>query len=91
MQYEEFADCVTWFKERERKENDYAWCVAASDLIKYNNDGTLQSVNLDIKNPKSSESFEHLPPEQLVADILANEQCIISIMAEIKEMLSGVN
>src|SRR5437773_6941909 len=85
MQFEEFADCLEWWKKR--KENDHAWKVAAKDVLKYDESGALVSVNLDIKNPKAKEDFEHLPPEQLADDILKKEQRIAELMAEIKQAL----
>jgi len=49
----------------------------------------LFSANLDIKNPNNKQDFEHMPPEQLVEDIVRKEQRIIEIMGEIKESLRG--
>ncbi len=40
--------------------------------------------NLDRKNPNSQQDFEHLPPEQLLADILEKDRRVAEIMAEIK-------
>jgi len=45
--------------------------------------------NLDKKNPNAQDDFEHLPPEQLVADIWAKEQRILEILGEIKNVLAG--
>jgi len=45
--------------------------------------------NLDKKNPNVINDFEHLPPEQLVADIWAKEQRILEILSEIKDVLAG--
>ncbi len=45
--------------------------------------------NLDIKNPNSAESLEHLPPEQLADDILRKEQRIAELIAEVKQVLSS--
>jgi type I restriction enzyme M protein len=61
MQYEEFKPCIEWWKKRE--ESDRAWKVSAAELLANN-------CNLDRKNPRSKIDFEHLPPEQLVDDIL---------------------
>jgi type I restriction enzyme M protein len=44
---------------------------------------------LDKKNPNAQDDFEHLPPEQLVADIWAKEQRILEILGEIKNVLAG--
>jgi len=50
------------------------------------------NYNLDIKNPNAKEDFEHLPPEQLVEDIMKKEQRITEIMAEIRQILGkGIN
>lgn len=46
-------------------------------------------MNLDVKNPNSKQDFEHLPPEQLVGDILQKEQRLVEILGEIKQVLAG--
>lgn len=43
--------------------------------------------NLDRKNPHSQQEFEHLPPEQLLADILEKDRRVAEIMAEIQGIL----
>ncbi len=86
LQFEEFAPCVAWWKNRE--ENDRAWKVSVDDVLKHDESGNLVSANLDIKNPKGKQDFEHLPPEQLADDILKKEQRITEIMAEIKQTLA---
>ena len=88
MQFEEFAACLEWWNNRE--ENERAWKVAAKDVLKYDEQGALVSVNLDIKNPNTKEDFEHLPPEQLADDILKKEQRIAELMAEIKNLLRAI-
>ena len=85
LQYEEFDECLKWWMER--KENECAWKVSAGDMLKYDEGGDLVSVNLDIKNPNSKQDFEHMPPEQLVEDILKKEQRIFEIITEIKQVL----
>jgi len=86
MQFEEFADCLEWWKKW--KENDRAWKIPAKDVLKYDENGVLVSVNLDIKNPSAKEDFEHLPPEQLADDILMKEQRIAELIVEIKQTLT---
>ena len=56
--------------------------MPASDILANN-------CNLDIKNPRGKVDFEHLPPEQLVQDILAKERRIMDIMGEIKTALEA--
>jgi len=86
MQFEEFAPCLEWWNKR--KENGQAWKVKAQDVLKYDEKGTLLSVNLDIKNPNAKQDLEHLPPEQLVESILQKEKRIAELMGEIKLALT---
>ena len=72
----------------DRRETDRAWKVRAKDVLKYDDNGTLVSVNLDIKNPNTKQDFVHLPPEQLADDILKKEQRIMEIMEEIKAVMA---
>jgi type I restriction enzyme M protein len=78
IQYEEFADCIAWWKKR--KENERAWKVPAAELLANN-------CNLDRKNPSAKEDITHLPPEQLAESILKKERRIAEIMEEIKTVL----
>jgi type I restriction enzyme M protein len=87
IQFEEFADCLLWWNKR--KENERAWKVSAKEVLNYDQSGTLVSVNLDIKNPKSKTDFGHLPPEKLAEDILKKEERIAEIMTEIKQILDA--
>ncbi len=82
LQYEEFADCIAWWNNR--SENDRAWKVPVDQVLKYDAEGRLSSVNLDVKNPNVKADFEHLPPAQLVDDIIVKERKILEILAEIK-------
>lgn len=79
LQFEEFAACLAWWHKR--KENERAWKIPAADVL-------ANGCNLDIKNPRGKQDFVHLPPEQLVEDILKKEHRIIEIMMEIKKSLS---
>jgi type I restriction enzyme M protein len=81
LQFEEFAPCLKWWSKR--KANRQAWKVAAKDVLKKAEDGSV-TVNLDIKNPSAKQGLEHLPPEQLVESIIEKEKRILVLMAEIK-------
>jgi type I restriction enzyme M protein len=86
MRFEEFEECLKWWKKRD--ENERAWKVSAKDVLKYDGDGNLVSVNLDIKNPRGREDITHLPPEQLAESILQKEQRITEIVSDIKGLLT---
>jgi len=80
---------LAWWEAR--KENEQAWKASAEEILKYDEGGNLISANLDIKNPNSKQDFEHMPPYQLVGDILKKEQRIIEIITDIKRALSESN
>jgi type I restriction enzyme M protein len=79
LQFEEFADCLDWWKER--AEGERAWRVSAEQIAG-------NGYNLDIKNPNGKKDLEQLPPEELVESILAKEERIVEIMDEIKWLLA---
>ena len=79
MQFEEFADCLAWWNDRQ--ENERAWRVPAERIA-------ANGYNLDLKNPSAAEDIAHLPPEQLVADILAKEARIALLLGEIRTLLA---
>jgi type I restriction enzyme M protein len=85
MRFEEYEGCLAWWNEREV--NECAWQVCAKDVLKYDADGNLVSVNLDIKNPQAKEDLEHMPPQKLVDDILAKEQRIMTLISEVRQQL----
>jgi type I restriction-modification system DNA methylase subunit len=80
LRFEELADCIAWWSKR--KDNDRAWRVPAERIVQ-------NGFNLDIKNPNAKDDFEHLPPEQLAADISKKEQRIAEIMAGIQKALNA--
>ncbi len=86
VQFEEFAGCIAWWRKRE--ENERAWKIPATELLEYNDDGSLRAVNLDRKNPHAKEEITLLPPDQLAARILQKEQRIAEIMGNIQTLLA---
>jgi len=85
LQLEEFEPCLKWWRKRE--ENERAWRVKVEDVLKYDKDSGLVSVNLDIKNPKGKADLVHLPPEQLVEDILKKEEQILRVLNDLRQTL----
>ncbi|MDD3472951.1 MAG: N-6 DNA methylase, partial [Syntrophaceae bacterium] len=80
IQFEEFEACLSWWCNRE--ENEHAWRIPIEKIV-------TSGYNLDIKNPNNTKGFTHLPPEQLVEDIVRKEQRILDIMKEIQQVLAG--
>jgi type I restriction enzyme M protein len=86
MRYEDFADCLAWWKDRQ--ENERAWRVPVSELIKRDAQGNLISVNLDLKNPSKAEAETHRSPEEIVASLRAKETRIAELLCEIEDALA---
>jgi type I restriction enzyme M protein len=82
LQFEEFSACLEWWNDR--KENNQAWKVPASEII-------AENCNLDRKNPRGKTDFEHMPPAQLADDILKMELRIAELMTEIKSALGAAH
>jgi type I restriction enzyme M protein len=79
LQFDEFAPCLQWWKQRE--ESDRAWKVPSAALLANN-------CNLDSKNPRGKEDIAHLPPLQLAEDILQKERRIAEIVGGIRGLLA---
>ena len=93
MKFEEFSECISWFHPiAEREENEYAWKVNVKDVWKYDEEGRITSLDLDIKNPNSAEALVYLPPMEIADSIIRKEQRILELMSEIQaESLRGEN
>ncbi len=89
LQIEDLATCTKWFRSP-RAATEHAWRVAASDVVRHDDDGKVVACNLDIRNPRSTQALELLPPEQLADDILADERRIVEIMESIRADLDEV-
>src|SRR6185369_1961081 len=85
MQFEEFAPLIEWCDARE--ENEHAWKVRVDEILKYDENKNLLSVNLDVKNPNRKDDLTHLPPQELAENILVKEKQIAELMDEIKSLL----
>ncbi|MCY1704287.1 class I SAM-dependent DNA methyltransferase [Deinococcus sp. SL84] len=82
IQFDEFAPLLNWWDNRE--ENDRAWRVDVSAIAGNN-------YNLDIKNPNAAQDFEHMPPQELLADIMHKERRILELLEELQvELGQGV-
>ena len=81
MQFEEFADCLAWWKKR--KEGLQAWKVKASEIAK-------RGYNLDLKNPNAKQGVEHVPPAELVARMRVHEGEVQNLLREIEALVGEV-
>ncbi len=88
LQFEEFSACEAWWSNRQ--ENEQAWLVAVDNALKADSDGR-PVVNLDLKNPRGKQDYEHMPSEQLVDDILEKERRITELLTEIRATLNLPN
>jgi type I restriction enzyme M protein len=87
LRYAEFEPLLAWWDNR--TENERAWKVAAAEVLKYDEEGNVVAVNLDLKNPGSGDPSEHVPPEELAAGILEKERQILALMGEIQGVLES--
>ncbi len=52
-------------------------------MLKYDAEGKILSVNLDIKNPHSLEALEHREPSELLADLVRKERRVLALLGEV--------
>ncbi|MFT3790486.1 MAG: class I SAM-dependent DNA methyltransferase [Rudaea sp.] len=81
MQFEEFAECLAWW--RERKEGPQAWKASVADIAQ-------RGYNLDLKNPNAKQDLEHAAPAELVARMRAHEGEALRLIAEIEKLVGEV-
>ena len=86
LRYEEFADCLAWWKKK--KENKRAWKVKAPAVLKYGTEGNLLACNLDIKNPHTPAEAELLPPAALISRLAERQREVARLMSEIEELVA---
>ena len=84
--YEELADCLAWWKDRQ--ECARAWKVDVKGLVRRDEQGRAVACNLDIKNPHSGETVDHRPPAEIVDSIIEKERHILAIMDALKATLA---
>lgn len=82
LQFEEFDPMFQWWHER--SEGDHSWRVSA-DHIRTN------GYNLDLRNPATPDSLEHLLPSELAKTLLGKEHQIVQLVAEIQRLVSEAN
>jgi type I restriction enzyme M protein len=80
LQFEEFEPLFSWWANRE--ENDQAWKVPVATIRD-------NGYNLDLKNPRTPERLEHLPPSELVTSILIKEARIAELIGGVRSILDG--
>jgi len=81
LQYEEFADCLAWW--RDRKEGPHAWKTTAVEV-------EARGWNLDLKNPNARQGLEHVEPAELVARMRGHEAEVQKLLGQIEKLVSGV-
>lgn len=81
LQYEEFADCLTWW--RDRKEGPQAWKASAAEIA-------ARGWNLDVKNPNAKQALEHVEPAELVVRMRGHELEVHRLLGEIEKLVGGV-
>lgn len=80
LQFEEFDRLFKWWGRR--KESAHAWVVPIEEV-------RTNGYNLDVKNPLAPTRLEHLPPDELVENILVHEARIAEIVSGLRKLLDS--
>ena len=84
--YEEFADCLAWWNNRQ--ETEHAWRVDVQGLVQRDEQGRVTACNLDVKNPHAGEIADHRAPAEILDAIIDKERRILAVLDEIKATLA---
>ncbi len=60
-----------------------------NDVLLQDENGNLQNVNLDIKNPNRKNEFEYREPVELVNSIMEKEKQVMKLMKEIENTINA--
>jgi type I restriction enzyme M protein len=86
LQYSEFERLITWCGAR--VESEHAWRVDPKDLVVRDAGGAVIALNLDIKNPRASDTTDKRASLQIITDIEANEKMILSLLDQLREVVT---
>jgi type I restriction enzyme M protein len=81
----DFPDLIAMWPER-KTEDGRAWLVPARKIIDNGYNMTLSGLGLI-----EAESVEHPEPEEILASVALKEERILTLIAEMQELLSGGN
>jgi type I restriction enzyme M protein len=83
VKFEDFEPVLAWWEHRNQNEN--AWSVPLSEIIKNN-------YNLDRKNPNLAELRDLREPEEVIKSFIETELKILNTLKEIQiEITDGEN
>tara|TARA_R110002074_G_scaffold387537_1_gene569736 strand:- start:3419 stop:4975 length:1557 start_codon:yes stop_codon:yes gene_type:complete len=86
LMFDDMQACLNWWNSRAI--NEQAWKISSKELIEVDDDGRVVACNLDIRNPNAGGVSDHRAPTEILDNILAKEERVIGIMANIKRTLS---
>jgi type I restriction enzyme M protein len=82
LMFEEFAPCISWWKER--AECPQAWLVSAADVL-------ANGCNLEVPNPNAQPDLGHLPPRELLRTIETCERRLLGLVDELRTLLGAAS
>lgn len=82
LRYDEFQPLLQWWNNRQ--ENERAWAVEAAAVV-------ANSCNLDIPNPHRPPDAVHMPPNEIVDQLLRAQADSAKVVASMKELLRDLN
>lgn len=84
LQYSEFETLVNWWGAR--VENEYAWKIQAKSFFDVV-EGRQPVINLDLRNPNAVRQVDPRTTIEILSDMEANEEAIISLVRELKSLV----
>lgn len=87
IKFEEFNPVISWWNDR--KVGNNSWILSISDILKYNEQGEITDINLDIKNPNKLNNEKEHNVNELIEMINTNESFINAKIKDLNEYLKN--
>ena len=84
LQYEEFAECLSWWNSRNESAN--AWKVSPDSVVERDDQGRLVAVNLDVKNPNAKDTVDHRPIREILTSALSKEREALAALEALRDL-----
>ena len=89
LKFEEFEPLIAWWGRR--VVGSQSWKVAATEVLRYESDGTLLTCDLDIRNPAAESGIVFADPKPLLETAVADEREMLRLLerlvAELEDSL----
>jgi type I restriction enzyme M protein len=87
LRHEEFEPLLTWWSHR--VENEQAWKLTATDLLEYDDSGTIASVDLDQRHPAKAVAEREIAPAELIGQLESTQRDLVAALQDLDRVVTA--